>query len=185
MALNLTLRLFFLSSPRWHVFCKWAIIRGCLHGSFHWDSFPVFCSLTFSQENGLLECFCGKIKMKSLPPKSSSHIPPHPPAARVSTEWAPSSLAFDQLSSWSFPPSFPGLSLSYTVRLPFSLPFGSVNCTGWEFLRCPQIFESSSPRGSARPWWSWFKASGVFRKLHLLLCALEGLDWRAWFPCLR
>lgn len=145
MALNFPFCLFFLfyQTPRWHVLSKWAILAEVYADLFTENILFLFPALTFSQGKGLLECFCGKIKIKSSPLKSFSHIPP---AARVSCRVSVSREAFDQLSSWSFPSSFTVLSLFFTV--PFYFTSGSVHCTGWEFLGCLQIFEFSFPRGS-------------------------------------
>lgn len=74
----------FYQTPRWHVFSKWTILAEVYVDLFTENLlFPVSYSLTFSQEKGLLECFCGKIKIKSSPVKSSPHLLP---AARVSAE---------------------------------------------------------------------------------------------------
>ena len=87
-------------------------ISRSLHGSFHWDSsFPVSYSLTFSQGKGLLECFCGKIKIKP----SAQILPTHPPVQ-------PERLQIEHAAEWPLISYPPGLSLPPSLSSLFSSP---------------------------------------------------------------
>lgn len=140
-----------LQTPRWHVFSKWAILADVYMDLFTEILLFLFFALSLShKERVYLNASVGRLKW-------NPHLQNPPCTFHLQLEY----LQSEPLAAWplisyppglALPPSLGSLSLSYTVRLPLSLTSGSVTCTGWEFLRCPQIFESSSPRGSARPW---------------------------------
>lgn len=104
MALNLSLCLFpFYQTPRWRVFSKWAALVEVYMDLSTENLLSCFLCSHFLTGKGLLQSFCGRIKMKSSPLKSSPHIPP---AARASAVSSQSSL-------WSAVLFFPFLALLF------------------------------------------------------------------------
>lgn len=88
-------------------------ISRSLHGSFRWDSsFPVSYSLTFSQGKGLLEWFCGKIKIKP-----SAQILPTYPSVQLEH------LQIEPSAEWPLISYPPGLSLPPSLSSLFSPPY--------------------------------------------------------------
>lgn len=149
-------------------------ISGGLRAPFHGESpFPFSYFLTFSQGKGLIECFWGRIKIKSPP----TIRPTCSPAAR---------LLVERVSEWPSirrPPSLP----SSLCSLFFLFPLYSHSHSFFHLWTCklywmrvswlPSDFEFRFPRGTVirSPLTVLVLSYGVFRKSLSLLCALEGL----------